>query len=369
MTILSPSTLETVTYSQQGWNAIVNSNFEKINDIWGGFASYWERDVVNTEVYPATAGDSLHIMDGGVIRIGDDSDFIFNAEQTDSVVYVIAGGDCDTGFMMKVDSAAQDGVGLAIMNDDADPHSAALLLGSTGDPDSVLDNAELGIIGLAFVGCPVSVLDMGDTKAFIKGIADQNWDVGNTYQGARLDFGITIPYLDTPAIYARLDRTGFRCTSKSDIATVDGNIDTGYTGLSYASYTGSTIDSSTDRVNVKGLCSTRDSASSSACHGYKEMANNNVAGMTDFISQQTLPMGVTSPLLMMIMVDLETVDAYALAHWDATNGVVLLSSGAEVSTTYNTAGHLNLYTSTGEFKIQNLIGATAKVAIWILSAG
>lgn len=41
MAVLSPTSLETVSYGQQGWNAVVTANMQKLNTYFTKFAPLW----------------------------------------------------------------------------------------------------------------------------------------------------------------------------------------------------------------------------------------------------------------------------------------------------------------------------------------
>lgn len=50
MSILSPSKLETIDYGQQFWQAIFNSNAQKLNDIFNKIAGLWNGSAINGQV-------------------------------------------------------------------------------------------------------------------------------------------------------------------------------------------------------------------------------------------------------------------------------------------------------------------------------
>lgn len=140
MTILSPSTLETTTYGVDGWNAINNSNWQKINDglgtlmndIAGKTAEIQIKSSDNTsgtEVFSVVNSDATElfkILADGSIQIGNatnnvtidnDGNWVLNGGATrweDLRIPITAtktGGSKDPGFtLFKNDGGASQGV-------------------------------------------------------------------------------------------------------------------------------------------------------------------------------------------------------------------------------------------------------------------
>lgn len=366
MSVLSPSGLETVTYSQQGWNAIVNANFEKINDAWSGIGGgYWDRDTLYKQLYPSTATDGLRLPDDVAYAMGSDgttgSAGIF-ARSGQDVIEHYTSSYKRYGWYFVIDDALSPGYDYSGLLMVADTNSlvqpTGIVLGWRGTKTDVPADTIIGHVGLAHAGYEWSSYEAGPSEVWTRGKSIGAWGA-NDYE-SRFEVGVNAGEASTHVIL-RADFANGLVIGGRDIA-FDYDIDDIYCRVQAHTYIGARIQSAAS-VEAVGLVGIDKDDAGCAGIGHSEMPADDVDSIGNFMNGYSI--ASNSAILMMVVTDDTTYGAYGLVYF-RPGTTSILSNGGGLSATKNTANKLNIYSEASVLKIQNKLGTTTHVSLWVL---